>query len=305
MRFHYFRWLNLIMQSSSRYPQLVSKRLTFLLNEGTCDKLENFKRSSNIAFGQCRSQHKNSSLPSPKSLISLVNDRFEWLNNHYDRITGVSELKQIHVRIIEAENKYKHATKKRKSCQDHIDDLSEKVQAVRDKLDTTNRSSDSYLRLITSEHQLLKERTTLEMELAHLKEEEQSSFDNMSEYLRHNFTLERLRQERARYMNIITLCLSVVGSMVALISQKRRDQKRLDSIFVLYNEKLETISHQLNEICLDNNGKLESISLQLNEISKRADRKDVVQPRPQPSSSGWFSYIPGLTYLTPLYSYFF
>lgn len=294
-----------MMHSSSRYPQLVSKRLIFIFNESTCDKLGHFRRSPNIAFGQCRFQHKNSALPSPKSLMSLVNDRFEWLNSHYDRITGVSELKQIHVKIIEAENKYKQTTKRRKSCQDQIDDLSEKVQTVRDKLDTTNRSSDSYLRLITSEHQLLKERTALEMELAHLKDEEQSSFDNMSEYLRHNFTLERLRQERARYMNIITLCLSVVGSMVALISQKRRDQKRLDSIFVLYNEKLETISHQLNEICLDNNRKLEGISNQLNEISKRTDRKGAVQPRSQPSSSGWFSYIPGINYLTPLYRYFF
>lgn len=293
------------MQSGSRYPNLVLKRLNFILNKCTCDRLLHFNGPPKVASGSYLFKRNNSSLPSPKSLIISFNNKFEWINNHYDRITGVSELKQIHVRIIEAETRYKEITKRRKSSQEQIDDLSEKVQNVRDKLDTTNRSSDSYLRLITTEHQLLKERNTLEVELSRLKEEEQSSFDNMSEHLRHNFTLERLRQERARYMNIITLCLSVVGSMVALISQKRRDQKRLDSIFVDYNGKLEIISQQLNEIFVDYNEKLENISQQINEISKSKDREDVVQPRLQSTSSGWSSYIPGLTYLSPLYRYFF
>lgn len=294
------------MQSSARCPFLVSKRITLLLNKSTCDNLGHFDRCPNANYRQSRLQHKSSALTSPKSLVNLFNDRLDWLNSHYDRITGVSELRQIHVKIIEAESRYKDTTKKRKSCQDRIDDLSGKVQDVRDKLDTTNRSSDSYLRLITTEHQLLKERTSLEIELTHLKNEEQSSFDNMSEHLRHNFTLERLRQERARYMNIITLCLSVVGSMVALISQKRRDQKRLDSILVQYNERLEDISFQVTELSADNSRKLESISHQLNEISRESDRKDLVRPQTKSNNfGGWLSYVPGLNYLTPLYSYFF
>lgn len=209
-------------------------------------------------------------------------------------MTGVSELRQIHVKIFEAENKYKNTTKKRKSCQDQIDDLSLKVQQVRDKLDTTNRSSDSYLRLITTEHQLMKERHTLEVELAQLKEEEQLSFDNMSDQLRHNFTLERLRQEKARYMNIITLCLSVVGSMVALISQKRRDQKRYDSILADYNDKLESINQNLNEI-----------SKSVEHIENMYIAKPQAKPQAKPSSFRWFDYIPGVSYLSPLYRYFF
>lgn len=295
-----------IMQSSSRCPSLIFKRITSLLNKSSCDKLEHPLRCPGATYRQCRFQHKSSALTSPKSLVNLFNDRLDWLNSHYDRITGVSELRQIHVKIIEAESRYKDTTKKRKSCQDQIDDLSGKVQAVRDKLDTTNRSSDSYLRLITTEHQLLKERTSLELDLAHLKNEEQSSFDNMSEHLRHNFTLERLRQERARYMNIITLCLSVVGSMVALISQKRRDQKRLDSIFVQYNDKLEDISFQLTELSAENHRKLESIRHQLDEITRADDDKSLVRPRTKVSNSnGWLSYLPGLNYLTHLCSYFF
>jgi len=181
-------------------------------------------------------------------ITRTLRENINWFNDRYERAFGIAEVREMQNRVIEAENEFVAVTQSRKLCQEKIEDFKERIKNIRDKLDITPRESDNYLKLITEEHKLLREQLSHDAQLSQLKDREQWSLDNLSKLLRQSHELERLRQERSKYWQIISLSLSFAGGVVALIAQKTRNQKTLLKDLSSMRESIENMqeSNQLN-----------------------------------------------------------
>lgn len=261
---------------------------------------------------QTREQHQQSSgnqlrlndnVLSTK-LVNTLNQNVSWFNQNYDRIFGIAEIRDIQNRVLEAESVFVDITQKRKSCQEKIENLKETIKNIRDKLEITPRQSDNYLRLITEEHKLLREQLGIDLELSQYKEREQLSLDNLSKLLRQSHELERLRQERSKYWQIISISLSLAASLVALFAQKARNQRSVTN-------RLDLIDHRLSDLAqtkemLENNlvSRIDSLQTSLDHLGRSIDQLTLIDKidkheeevnRKKCSGSSWMSWIPGLT----------
>lgn len=266
---------------------------------------------------QCRTQHHlppstNSEPPRhetilPANLVNSLHQNVNWFNEQYDKVFGIAEVRDIQNRVLKAESEFVSITQKRKSCQDKIERLKEDIKGIRDKLEITPRQSDNYLRLITQEHKLLREQLALDAQLSQFRESEQLSLDNLSKLLRQSHELERLRQERAKYWQIISISLSLVGSLVALIAQRVRSQKTIMNQLTLFDTKLLEMENSIHVIKEESQhyfktsiSRIDRLQSSLEDISqqlgKKSTRKGDKKPHEQKDRTwfSWLSWIPGL-----------
>lgn len=76
------------------------------------------------------------------------------------------------------------ASKARRQAQACIIELQEELKRLRQKLDSTNRTDESYLALLTQEHKLIKSEFHLMESLRKCEEEEREMFSIFSNRLR-------------------------------------------------------------------------------------------------------------------------
>lgn len=250
-----------------------------------------------------------------RSQIDFLYQNLNWLNKQYENAFGIAEIRRMQERVLDAESGFVEITTQRKSIQDQIDALKNSVKGLRDKLESTPRQSDSYLDLITQEHKLLREQLTLEVQLSQLKEKEQMSLDNLSKLLRHSHELERLRQERSKYWQIISVSLSLVGSFIALIAQRARSQKfierELESQKTIFTSHLISLNDSMQHLGtnIDNLitrvDRIESNTNVL--VANKADSTTLSGTLSTKSKSrqGWLAYIPGSSYLASVARYLY
>lgn len=247
-------------------------------------------KSSNVAF----------KLPAALStdLAETVRSNLNWVNQNYENFFGISEIRAIQSRVLEAEAEFVASADRRKWCYEQIQHLKDSIKSLRDKIDATERSSDNYLFLITSEHKLIKDEAMLAAQLEGLKEREQAALDNLSRLLRQSHELERIRQERSKYGQIISLALSVVASLIALMHQRSKTQtttmKRLDKMnenFAKLGEMNEKLREETGVIRL----KLSDLSIALAKL-QRDQRQDKAH-------NSWSSYVPGLVTVGSWFGY--
>lgn len=261
-----------------------------------------FSQRGVIVVFHNQSRSLNSDSIQNKMMVTLQ-DKLNIVNEHYERATGIADIRRIQSHVLEAECRFVDIAKQRKMCQDQMDNLKSRLSTVRDKLESTARSSEIYLQLVTDEHKLLREQLTLEVQLSQLKDKEQETFDCMSKLLRQSHELERLRQERSKYWQIISITLSLAGSLVALIAQRVRNQnstiKRLESLetnLLLFNDKLDSSHQQTDAFTTSVLDKLDDLEKALGELVTNRDDREVDQLQAKPNNGyGWWSYIPGLT----------
>lgn len=294
------------MPTNLRQSLVLGKRLIFLLNKNICDKqlaTQNSPRAFKITFlnQQRRGKHTSQSaqeqlIALPKSLVTVVQNKISWANQRYENFTGISEIRLIQDKVLEAESEFVEISKDRRECHEQIDFIKNGVKNLRDKLETTPRESNNYVELIKIEHKLLNEQIALESKLSQLKNKEQLSFDTLSKLLRRSHELERLRQEKSKYGQIISIALSLVASMVALIAQKSRDQ----SSTLRHLEALHEPLRQINSRVEKTEHQLEMIERDIERISKSLMHLDShIRSTPkQQVQSGWLSYLPGLSFFT-------
>lgn len=250
--------------------------------------------------------------PSNNKIIGLVQNRVEELNQYYERVTGIADIREIQNKVIGAEQEFVEISQQRKSCQDQIDTLKNSVRSLKDKLDTTSPTSDSYLELRKYEYDLSRELLALDAQLARLKEREQLSFDGLSKLLRQNHEQERLRQERAKHWQVISIALSAVVSLVALIAQRIRSQtlvvKRLDSVeaslqeVMHLKETVDNLTTTLDRIRLTSETLLKAvIKIQSSMESQVNDHRS----KKTSDNRGWSSYVPGITLISALFRYIY
>lgn len=249
-----------------------------------------------------------------EKFIATVSRNFSILNDQYERFVGVTELRQIHDKVLSVEKEFIEVTKKRKFCQDQIDKLKDDVKALREKLDTLPRSSDSYLNLLTTEHRLLKDLITWEGQLSQLKDKEQCALDSFSTLLRQSHESEKIRQEKAKHLSVISIILSAICYTIALIKQKAQSQKTLIATINANQEKLSSVLEETAQ----SQDKLTSVLQQLNNVKKVVERLDkttksiseIIGKKPKidtvtisAKSYSWTSYVPGLTTLVSWFKF--
>lgn len=279
----------------------VTKRLPSATNIILCDRL-----SVRVHITSQRGNQHQAFYNNQKDIIrDVISKNINLLNKYYERFFGIAEVRQIQAKVLETESKFVDITRKRKSCQDKIDEHKQNVKELREKLDNLPRSSDNYLNLITIEHKLLRDQLSLEAELSQLKEKEQLALDSFSALLRQSHEIERLRQDRSKYWQIITAAITTVGYTVALITQKSRSQKSLTKNLEalrteLSNEK-QIIGQKLDDITkgqLTSDSKVDKIQTDIRKVFDKLDSRTQIKigaVSEQKTTSSWTNYIPGFT----------
>lgn len=243
-------------------------------------------------------------------IIQIAQNRFEELNQSFDRITRLADVREKQNKVFEAEQEYVEISKQRKLYQDQIDTLNSRIRSLKDKLDTTSPSSDSYLELRKYESDLSRELKALETQLSNLEWREQQSFGELSKALRQYLGQELLRQERGIKWGIISIALSASASLIALIAQIIRSQgpvlRTLESTQQDIKQIKGTLDEQassLNELSgnLDVLRSTNETLLTVIMDSQANERKSKVAS----SDRGWLSYVPGVTVISALFRYIY
>lgn len=229
---------------------------------------------------QYRSQHLKTSMgliDNQRKWIDQVQERITWLNQRYESIVGISDIRQMQNQVLNAEAEFLETTAMRKECQDKIDSLKTRIKELWDKLESTPRSSENYIDLRTSEHKLMREQMLLDVQLKQLKDKEQSSFDSLSRLLRRSHELERLQQERSKSLQIISVGLTLAGSLVALVAQRSRNQTSQMKKFDAANEsRFSDLKMMIGDFCESSKSRDSSISSALDAINRSLGRLEVV-----------------------------
>lgn len=299
------------MTHSLRYTSTMVHKLP-LLNRNICDKRGNYKCI--IAFRYNHRNYDRQAQPTTLSTNVLQDNikeafqkRFNWTNQQYERVFGIAEIRDMQNKVLEAEHEFVKISEMRKSSQDQIDHLKDSVKNLREKLESTPRSSENYIELIKIEHKLLKQQLALDEQFAHLKEKEQLSFDGLSKLLRQSHELERLRQERSKYWQIISVALSLVASLVALMAQRARNQNSTMKQLSSFETKFIELNHCLENSYKESDKKLDYIYSSIAHIDTRLSRiedevktvrKGIKTNNEGVSRRSWSYYIPGLATLS-------
>lgn len=269
---------------------IVSRKLTLLFIRTNCVK----------SLVQHGIRYKSTKYDIEISQMFVKN--YNIVNEYYERLTGIAEVRRIQTKVLEVERDFIDITKRRKLCQDQIDDLKNNAKQVREKLENLSRSSDSYLDLITTEHQLLKDQMSLDIQLTDLKEREQLALDNFSTLLRQSHEIERLRQDRSKHYQIISTFLTMIVGLIALMREKANSQKTLTDIQNSFGAILDVISTKVDKVIMMNNEtasmldasdkRFDIIESQLQKIE---DNLNIESASTKSHYTIWMSYIPGLT----------
>lgn len=153
-------------------------------------------------------------MPSPvaKHLVDSLQTNLNWFNQRYEQAFGIAEMREMQAKVLEVEREFRDITQRRKACQDRIENCKEEIKNIPEEGD--GMPSDKYLRLITEEHKL-------KAELGQLKKSELLAMENLSKMLRQSHEHERLRLERSKYWQIVSLSLSLVYGLVVLIRSEK------------------------------------------------------------------------------------
>ncbi|XP_054159545.1 mitochondrial potassium channel-like [Oppia nitens] len=159
-----------------------------------------------------------------------LNQKFKKWFDIYEDFIGVKEVRKTQEAVLKSESEFVGSTKARRDVQNQMIGLQEQLKQIRQKLDSTHRSDESYLTLITREHQFIKEEIQLLETLRRLEETERQLFSQFSNKLREAHEVERVRQEKTKYLSmlgtIIGACLGIIATSVNH-AFKRRDFKEL------------------------------------------------------------------------------
>jgi chromosome segregation ATPase len=301
-----------VIPSARLEPALVSVRLSLSrAQHSSASQNEMHPNNSNNKYEVRNDGSIVKSLRLSPNLVDSFQQNVNWFNQQYERVFGIAEIREMQARVLDAESEFVEVTQKRKICQDKIEHYKDEIKGIRDKLEMTPRQSDNYLKLITKEHTLLREQMALDVQLTQFKEREQFLLDNLSKLLRQSHELERLRQERAKYWQIISIALSLAGSVVAIYAQRVRNQKSVINHLEVFDEKLAGLEKSVQILRNDMDRQHDYSVMQMNKINASLDeiahglastRFETASGKKQ-ARTGWIARIPGLSLLKSLFGY--
>jgi hypothetical protein len=161
---------------------------------------------------------------------SPLNERLKRAFDGYEEFIGLKEVKKTQLNVLASESEFVTSSKIRRGVQNQLIELQDSLKQVRQKLDSTHRSDETYLELITNEHKLIKKEIELVKNLRQMEDTERDLFSRFSQTLRDAHEVERLRQEKTKYLSLIG---SVAGAILGIIATsinhalKMKDVKQL------------------------------------------------------------------------------
>lgn len=210
------------------------------------------------------------------------------LDQKYERLTGIARIRQMQEKVWSAQKELQNITEQSESCQRDLDDLRDRLRVTREKIDAAVRPSETFIKLIEAEEQLLKEEIVIKSQLSMLRVKRERSMENFSRVLGLSHEVERTRQEKSKYVQLLYVAISFIIYLIQkswLESESAQLEQRLsrvEEVFLKHTTQVvednqTIIKAQLNQV-------LDKLDIQLNSQNEVASQK-----------SGWSYYVPGLT----------
>ena len=133
----------------------------------------------------------------------------------YEDFIGVKEVRNIQLKVLTAESQFIQDNRERRSAFEQLKQVQEELKKIRGRLDSISRADEAYLDLVTNEHRLIKQEKHLDEQLVRKGEVERNSFQVFSQQLRDSQEVERLRQEKTKYLSLLG---SLVGALLGVIA---------------------------------------------------------------------------------------
>ena len=151
---------------------------------------------------------------------------------------------------MQAEADFSEASRIRREVHSELSSIQEELKQLRSKLDGMSRTEEAYLDMITKEHQLLKKENSIMTQLKRQEDLERDSFVTFSRSLRDSQEVERMRQEKTKYLSLIG---SIIGAALGIIgtsinhAMKRNDFKKILEAIETSNQSQELLVKRVIE----------------------------------------------------------
>lgn len=146
--------------------------------------------------------------------LAVYRPDYDKVVSWYERVTGLSEVRVAQDRVLESQKQFMNAQDKRRDVSVELRTIQNKLKDVRNELLNTSRSEDRFIELVTQEHALLKQESSIVDRVNTSEKEERDSFILLSTTLKDSHDRERIQAERTKYVSIVG---SILGTIIGII----------------------------------------------------------------------------------------
>ena len=135
--------------------------------------------------------------------------------------------------IFQAENVFLSVQGERRQRQQEMVSVQSQLKQINMDLDKVQRGDERYLKLLTGEHEILKEESKLAGQLHNFEATERQLFAELSSAVRESHEKERARSDRTKYWSIIG---SIIGAMIGIFGTSINNYLRMRELRGLVKE---------------------------------------------------------------------
>uniref|UniRef100_A0A0X3PHH3 Coiled-coil domain-containing protein 51 n=2 Tax=Schistocephalus solidus TaxID=70667 RepID=A0A0X3PHH3_SCHSO len=133
----------------------------------------------------------------------------------YDSITGRDTVRKAGISVLEAERAFVDCQLNRRRCQQKLFEVQKKRAEINKQLDIISRAADSFIPLITKEHEYAIEEAKLAEEYSEADRLERAAYEKFGSNLRYLHAEERNYDKRMRQWALIgSVALSVLSAAI-------------------------------------------------------------------------------------------
>lgn len=163
---------------------------------------------------QSKLSKSNNSRAELYNRLAIYRPDYDKVVSWYERVTGLSEVRVAQDRVLESQKQFMNAQDKRRDVSVELRTIQNKLKDIRNEILNTSRSEDRFIELVTQEHALLKQETSIIDRVNNSEKEERDSFILLSTTLKDSHDRERIQAERTKYVSIVG---SILGTVIGII----------------------------------------------------------------------------------------
>nr|VZI48644.1 unnamed protein product [Spirometra erinaceieuropaei] len=180
----------------------------------------------------------------------------------YDSITGRDTVRKAGISVLEAEQAFVDCQLNRRRCQQMLFEVQKKRAEINKQLDIISRAADSFIPLITKEHEYAIEEARLVNEYTEADRLERAAYEKFGSHLRYLHAEERNYDKRMRQWALIgSITLSFLSAAITWFRLRARaidpvkledgleSVKRLVVLSEEIQKSVDSIPHEVVRIC--------------------------------------------------------